>query len=145
MSCFQFNFATFFRNKTKELEDYILRLKNQLGEAEVKHQNLDKEFAHYREQQNTKPEVRLQSEINLLTLEKVKSETRKRILVKVVWPRIFCAMYVVGDKGFNDKNIIWISYLLIFKLNASKIVVLYSEMKMYRTLKSLPSPVSNLC
>ena len=60
------------RTKTKELEDYILRLKNQLGEAEAKYQSLDKEFTHYREQQNTKPEVRLQSEINLLTLEKVK-------------------------------------------------------------------------
>ncbi len=59
------------RAKTKEFEDYILRLKNQLGEAEVKYQTLDRDFAHYKEQQNSKPEVRLQSEINLLTLEKV--------------------------------------------------------------------------
>ena len=68
---FQYILPHNFRNKTKELEDYILRLKNQLGEAEIKHQALDKEFSQYREQQNTKPEVRLQSEINLLTLEKV--------------------------------------------------------------------------
>ena len=43
----------------------------QLLDAEKKYKNLEKEFAIYKEQQNTKPEVRLQSEINLLTLEKV--------------------------------------------------------------------------
>jgi centrosomal protein CEP120 len=40
---------------------------------EKKYRALEKEFAVYKEQQNSKPEVRLQSEINLLTLEKVRS------------------------------------------------------------------------
>ena len=43
----------------------------QLNEAEMKYHKLEKDFAIYKEQQNTKPEVRLQAEINLLTLEKV--------------------------------------------------------------------------
>ena len=43
----------------------------QITEAENKTQLVEKEYASYKEQQNTKPEVRLQSEINLLTLEKV--------------------------------------------------------------------------
>ena len=47
------------------------RLKLQVTDAETRYQQLSREFAAYREQQNAKPEVRLQSEINLLTLEKV--------------------------------------------------------------------------
>jgi centrosomal protein CEP120 len=54
-----------------DLQEVISRLKSQLDEADRKYQALDKEFMFYREQQSTKPEVRLQSEINLLTLEKV--------------------------------------------------------------------------
>ena len=52
---------------------------------EKKYRALEKDFAVYKEQQNSKPEVRLQSEINLLTLEKVgKSKlTWKR---KYSWP-----------------------------------------------------------
>ena len=45
----------------------------QLTEMEQKYSTLDREFTSYKEQQHTKPEVRLQSEINLLTLEKVTS------------------------------------------------------------------------
>lgn len=37
----------------------------------MKFHKLEKDFGVYKEQQNTKPEVRLQAEINLLTLEKV--------------------------------------------------------------------------
>lgn len=43
----------------------------QLYEAENKHKTLEKEFQQYKEQQSSKPEIQLQSEINLLTLEKV--------------------------------------------------------------------------
>lgn len=53
------------------MEEYIVRLKQQVSGEEVKYQVLQKEFTLYKEQQGSKPEVRLQSEINLLTLEKV--------------------------------------------------------------------------
>ncbi len=43
-----------------------------IQEAENKYKHLEKEFLQYRDQQNVRPEVRLQSEINLLTLEKVR-------------------------------------------------------------------------
>lgn len=59
------------RDRVREHEEAMERLKKQLMDAEVRYQQLSKEFAAYREQQNSKPEVRLQSEINLLTLEKV--------------------------------------------------------------------------
>lgn len=60
-----------YRNKVRELDEYIARLKQQITDADSKTQQVEKESVAYREQQNTKPEVRLQSEINLLTLEKV--------------------------------------------------------------------------
>lgn len=40
-------------------------------DAEKKYKLLEKEFQHYRDQQNTRPEIHLQSELNLLRLEKV--------------------------------------------------------------------------
>ena len=63
--------STYIRTKTKELEDYIARLKAQLAEQEAKTKEAQLEFSRFKEEQNTRPEVRLQSEINLLTLEKV--------------------------------------------------------------------------
>ena len=55
----------------KEMEEHIGKLKQQLSEAEERYHRLDAEFASYRSAQSGKPEVKLQSEINLLTLEKV--------------------------------------------------------------------------
>lgn len=46
---------------------------DQITDGEARYKQLEKEFQVYREQQNIRPEVRLQSEINLLTLEKVKA------------------------------------------------------------------------
>ena len=60
-----------FRERVREHDESVGRLKLQATEAETRYQLLSREFATYREQQNSKPEVRLQSEINLLTLEKV--------------------------------------------------------------------------
>ena len=42
-----------------------------MEEGELKYKALQKEFSVFREQQHSRPEVRLQSEVNLLTLEKV--------------------------------------------------------------------------
>lgn len=49
----------------------VLYFLPQLYEAENKHKSLEKEFQQYKEQQSSKPEIRLQSEISILTLEKV--------------------------------------------------------------------------
>ena len=72
------------RAKTRELEEYITRLKAQLAEQEAKTRDVQLEFAKFKGEQNTKPEVRLQSEINLLTLEKVRHR-RKNILCSNVF------------------------------------------------------------
>ena len=59
------------RNKMHDQEESLVKLKNQLVDSEAKCQQQVREFSSFKEQLNTKPEVRLQSEINLLTLEKV--------------------------------------------------------------------------
>ncbi|XP_075457021.1 centrosomal protein of 120 kDa isoform X1 [Ascaphus truei] len=81
------------RSKAKQLEEDKLRLQQQLQEAEHKFKLLDKEFHQYKEQQSSKPEIRLQSEINLLTLEKVEldrkleSATKSKLHYKQQWGR----------------------------------------------------------
>ncbi|XP_064607964.1 centrosomal protein of 120 kDa-like isoform X3 [Liolophura sinensis] len=81
------------RVKCRELEQLITRYKQELADAEKKYHNLEREMAVFREQQSNKPEVRLQSEINLLTLEKVELErkldsiTKSKIHYKQQWGR----------------------------------------------------------
>nr|KAF6365951.1 centrosomal protein 120 [Pipistrellus kuhlii] len=59
------------RLKIKQLEEDKHRLQQQLNDAENKYKILEKEFQQFKDQQSNKPEIRLQSEISLLTLEKV--------------------------------------------------------------------------
>ncbi|NWT79817.1 CE120 protein, partial [Lanius ludovicianus] len=81
------------RSKIKQLEEDNVRLHQQLYEAENKHKALEKEFQLYKEQQSSKPEIQLQSEINLLTLEKVELErklesaTKSKLHYKQQWTR----------------------------------------------------------
>ncbi|XP_025919701.1 centrosomal protein of 120 kDa isoform X2 [Apteryx mantelli] len=81
------------RSKIRQLEEDKLRLQQQLYEAENKYKILEKEFQQYKEQQSWKPEIRLQSEINLLTLEKVELErklesaTKSKLHYKQQWAR----------------------------------------------------------
>lgn len=70
------------RSKVKQLEDQLSRQQQQIQEADKKYRQLEKEFHQYREQQNVRPEVRLQSEINLLTLEKVELERKLESAMK---------------------------------------------------------------
>ncbi|XP_010177160.1 PREDICTED: centrosomal protein of 120 kDa-like, partial [Mesitornis unicolor] len=64
-----------------------------LYEAENKHKILEKEFQQYKEQQSHQPELQLQSEINLITLEKVELErklesaTKSKLHYKQQWTR----------------------------------------------------------
>ncbi|XP_060693677.1 centrosomal protein of 120 kDa isoform X2 [Hemiscyllium ocellatum] len=79
--------------KLNQLEHDKSRLQQQLHEAEQKYKLLEKEFHQYKEQQSSKPEIRLQSEINLLTLEKVEFErklesaTKSKLHYKQQWGR----------------------------------------------------------
>jgi len=57
--------------KVKDLEQQKQRLVEQVYEAEKRFQAKENEFMAYKEQQLTKPEVKLESEINLLKMEKV--------------------------------------------------------------------------
>nr|XP_030113591.3 centrosomal protein of 120 kDa isoform X1 [Taeniopygia guttata] len=81
------------RSKIKQLEEDKHYLRQQLYEAENKHKTLQKEFQQYKEQQSSKPEIQLQSEINLLTLEKVELErklesaTKSKLHYKQQWTR----------------------------------------------------------
>ncbi|XP_028661076.1 centrosomal protein of 120 kDa [Erpetoichthys calabaricus] len=81
------------RLKAKQLEDDKHRLQQQLQEAEQKYVTLEKDFLQLREKQSSTPEIRLQSEINLLTLEKVELErkldsaTKSKLHYKQQWGR----------------------------------------------------------
>ncbi|KAL1268936.1 hypothetical protein QQF64_031225, partial [Cirrhinus molitorella] len=81
------------RSKVKQLEDQLAQQRQQIQEAENKYRQLEKEFLLYRDQQNVRPEIRLQSEINLLTLEKVELErklesaTKSKLHYKQQWGR----------------------------------------------------------
>ncbi|MGH0170762.1 UNVERIFIED_CONTAM: hypothetical protein FKN15_059664 [Acipenser sinensis] len=79
--------------KVKQLEEDRHRLQQQLQDAEHKYRLLEKDFLQFRDQQSTKPEIRLQSEINLLNLEKVElerkleSSTKSKLHYKQQWGR----------------------------------------------------------
>ncbi|XP_022360457.1 centrosomal protein of 120 kDa isoform X2 [Enhydra lutris kenyoni] len=81
------------RLKMRQLEEDKLRLQQQLNDAENKYKILEKEFLQFKDQQSNKPEIRLQSEINLLTLEKVELErklesaTKSKLHYKQQWGR----------------------------------------------------------
>ncbi|XP_060233247.1 centrosomal protein of 120 kDa isoform X2 [Meriones unguiculatus] len=81
------------RLKLKQLEEDKYRLQQQVNDAENKYKILEKEFQQFKDQQSNKPEIRLQSEINLLTLEKVELErklesaTKSKLHYKQQWGR----------------------------------------------------------
>ncbi|CAH1798062.1 unnamed protein product [Owenia fusiformis] len=81
------------RSKVSDLEHQITQHKDQISEWEKKYQKLDTDFITYKEQQSSKPEVRLQSEISLLSLEKAELErsldsvTKSKIHYKQQWGR----------------------------------------------------------
>ncbi|KAJ6669691.1 hypothetical protein lerEdw1_000240 [Lerista edwardsae] len=79
--------------KLRQLEEDKIRLHQQLHEAENKYKALEKEFQQYKEQQSSTPEIRLQSEISILTLEKgdlerkLESATKSKLHYKQQWAR----------------------------------------------------------
>ncbi|XP_034027224.1 centrosomal protein of 120 kDa [Thalassophryne amazonica] len=81
------------RGKTRLLEEEKARLLQQIADTESRYKQLEKEFRLYREQQNVRPELRLQSEINILSMEKVELErklestTKSKLRYKQEWGR----------------------------------------------------------
>ncbi|KAM4577146.1 centrosomal protein of 120 kDa isoform 1-T1 [Odontesthes bonariensis] len=81
------------RDKVRLMEEERARLLQQIADGESRYKQLEKEFQLYREQQSVRPEFRLQSEINLLTLEKVELErklestTKSKLHYKQQWGR----------------------------------------------------------
>ncbi|XP_029296447.1 centrosomal protein of 120 kDa isoform X2 [Cottoperca gobio] len=81
------------RDKVRLMEEERVRLLQQIADGESRYKQLEKEFQLCREQQNIRPEFRLQSEINLLTLEKVELErklestTKSKLHYKQQWGR----------------------------------------------------------
>ncbi|KAK7009202.1 centrosomal protein of 120 kDa [Biomphalaria glabrata] len=79
--------------KIKEMEEIMNRYKSELNESEKRYRALEKDFSLYKEQQTKTPEVRLQSEINLLTMEKIELErkldaaTKSKVHYKQQWGR----------------------------------------------------------
>ncbi|XP_041855408.1 centrosomal protein of 120 kDa isoform X2 [Melanotaenia boesemani] len=70
------------REKVRLMEEERSRLLQQIADGESRYKQLEKEFQLYREQQNVRPEFRLQSEVNLLTLEKVELERKLESTIK---------------------------------------------------------------
>ncbi|XP_049619026.1 centrosomal protein of 120 kDa [Syngnathus scovelli] len=81
------------RDKVRLMEEERTRLLKQITDWENRYKQLEKDFYHFKDQQNIKPEVRLQSEINILTLEKVELErklestTKSKLHYKQQWGR----------------------------------------------------------
>lgn len=81
------------REKVRLMEEERGRLLQQVVDGEARYDRLQKDFQLYREQQNVRPEFRLQSELNLLRLEKVElerkleSSTKSKLHYKQQWGR----------------------------------------------------------
>ncbi|XP_008285920.1 centrosomal protein of 120 kDa [Stegastes partitus] len=81
------------RDKARLAEEERGRLLQQIADGESRYRQLEKEFQLYREQQSARPELRLQSEVNLLALEKVELErklestTKSKLHYKQQWGR----------------------------------------------------------
>lgn len=81
------------REKVRLMEEERGRLLQQVADGEARYDRLQKDFQLYREQQNVRPEFRLQSELNLLRLEKVElerkleSSTKSKLHYKQQWGR----------------------------------------------------------
>ena len=66
------NISCCFRSKNQALDDEIIRLKRSVAEWEKRYRDKEQELFSYKEKQRSAPEVKLQAEINMLMLEKVK-------------------------------------------------------------------------
>lgn len=71
-----------FRLKCDSLEDDIMRIKKQALEWEKKYLDKEAEFSRYKENENHRPEIKLQSEINMINLERADLERKLDMMTK---------------------------------------------------------------
>ncbi|KAK3743125.1 hypothetical protein RRG08_063983 [Elysia crispata] len=90
--------------KSKEFEEMIERYKKEVADGLKKYRALENEFATYKEQQMKTPEVRLQSELNLLNMEKIELErkldtaTKSKLHYKQQWGRALREVAMLKQK-----------------------------------------------
>ncbi|RNA18235.1 hypothetical protein BpHYR1_023451, partial [Brachionus plicatilis] len=70
------------KSKIESLEDEIDRLKKKVYESEKRCSEKESEFLRFKEKENNRPEIRLQSEINVLNLEKIELERKLDAMTK---------------------------------------------------------------
>ncbi|CAF3542650.1 unnamed protein product [Rotaria sp. Silwood1] len=61
---------TLEKSKNQALDDDIIRLKRSVAEWEKRYRDKEQEFFSYKDKQRSAPEVKLQAEINMITIEK---------------------------------------------------------------------------
>lgn len=69
-------------SKCESLEEEINRLKKTVLEWEKKCSDKEAEFSRYKEKESGRPEIRLQSELNILNLEKIELERKLDSITK---------------------------------------------------------------
>ncbi|CAF4712271.1 unnamed protein product, partial [Rotaria socialis] len=69
-------------SKNQALDDEIIRLKRSVAEWEKRYREKEQDFFSYKEKQRSAPEIKLQSEINMLTLEK--NELQRKLDASVI-------------------------------------------------------------
>ncbi|CAF0771183.1 unnamed protein product [Brachionus calyciflorus] len=70
------------KTKIESLEEEIDKLKKKVTEWERKYSDKEAEFSRYKEKENSRPEIRLQSEINVLNLEKIELDRKLDAMTK---------------------------------------------------------------
>lgn len=81
------------RKNAKSLEENVTKLKRDLGVAEAKFADKEKDLENFKSNQNSQPEARLQQQLHILTLEKhelekkVEAATKSKLHYKQQWGR----------------------------------------------------------
>lgn len=70
------------KSKCENFEEEIMRQRRQLNEYEKKLSDKEAEFVRYKERENGRPEIRLQSELNMMNLEKLELERKLDTMAK---------------------------------------------------------------
>ena len=68
--------VTLEQKNARSLEEQITKLRHELNQAEAKIGEKEKEFDNFKSVQKTQPEVRLQQQLHILTLEKHELEKK---------------------------------------------------------------------
>ncbi len=134
--------------KFESLEEDMNRYKRQVIEWEKRYADKELEFARYKEKENSRPEVRLQSEISMLNLEKLELErkldnmTKSKNHYKEQWTKALHEIAMmkkkeeVNAKATLKKQQQELEHLRMRYLAAEENDLLKSDEKQLQSLKS---------